>query len=90
VVAAMTRKTELSAQQLSPVFARAAKARPRVQQPDSPWTVWAGFAGAAVLGVVVFNGMSASREARAETAPPRPVTPPAQAVPVPADRKSVV
>lgn len=51
----------------SPVFARSAAARPQVKAPDSPWTVWAGIAGAAVLGVLVFNGLSSSREARAQT-----------------------
>lgn len=78
----MTRKTETSAQPLSPVFARAAKARPRVEAPDSPWTVWAGVAGAAMLGVMVFNGLASSREARAQTPQPQPA--PAPVAPPPA------
>jgi len=77
VVAAMTRKTEPSAQSLSPVFARAAKARPQVEAPDSPWTVWVGMAGATVLGVMVFNGLSSGRQAHAQTPAPQP--PPAAA-----------
>ncbi|WP_296596764.1 type IV secretion system protein VirB10 [Phenylobacterium sp.] len=87
----MTRKTEISNQPLSPVFARAAKARPRVEAPDSPWTVWAGVAGAAVLGVMVFNGLASSREAHAQTPQPQPAAAPtpqpapaAQPAPVPA------
>lgn len=81
----MTRKdkTPAEAGSLSPVFARADKARPQVQAPDSPWTVWAGLAGAAVLGVFVFNGLSSGREARAQTAP-TPVTPTPQPAPQPA------
>jgi type IV secretion system protein VirB10 len=63
----MTRKDQTPAE-LSRVFARGASARPRVQAPDSPWTLWAGLAGAAVLGLFVFNGLSGSREARAQTA----------------------
>ncbi len=62
----MTRKPQ-SPSELSPVFARSAAARPKVQASDSPWTVWAGFAGAAVLGVLVFNGLSSSRQAQAQT-----------------------
>jgi type IV secretory pathway VirB10-like protein len=91
----MTRKdqtpADLSAPGLSPVFARGASARPQVQAPDSPWTMWVGLAGAAVLGVMVFNGLSSGREARAQTAPqqvpapraptPAPVAPPPAAAP---------
>jgi len=68
---------------LSPVFARSAKARPKVEAPDSPWTVWAGFAGAAVLGVLVFNGLSSGRQAHAQTTQPTTPVTPAQAVPAP-------
>lgn len=83
----------------SPVFARSVAARPKVQAPDSPWTVWVGMGGAAVLGLMVFNGLSAGREAHAQTteapattrqpvnAPPTPPPPPAapaQAAPSPA------
>ena len=92
----MTRKDQTPAD-LSPVFPRSAKARPQVEAQDSPWTVWAGFAGAAVLGVFVFNGLSSGRQAHAQTtqtaAPvataqpaPQPVAappPPAQAYAAP-------
>jgi type IV secretion system protein VirB10 len=91
----MTRKdqtpAELAPPGLSPVFARGAKARPQVQASDSPWTVWAGLAGAAVLGVLVFNGLSSGRQAHAQAAPPRapaatpqPVEAPAPPPPQPA------
>jgi type IV secretion system protein VirB10 len=88
--------------ELSPVFARGA--RPQVQAPDSPWTVWAGLAGAAVLGVFVFNGLSSGREAKAQTtqaqapaavaaqpapAPPPPPPAPAMAAPAPMVQQSV-
>ncbi|MBW8812452.1 MAG: type IV secretion system protein VirB10 [Caulobacterales bacterium] len=66
---------------LSPVFARD-KTRPRVQAPSSPVTVWAGLVGAGVLGLMVFNGLSSSRQAHAQTAPPAPVRAPAPAPPV--------
>jgi len=99
----MTRKNQtpadVSSAGLSPVFARGASARPRVQAPDSPWTMWIGLAGAAVLGVMVFNGLSSGREAQAQTteqtpaakaptsapvAPPPPPPAQAQAVAQPA------
>ncbi|HEX7885727.1 MAG TPA: type IV secretion system protein VirB10 [Phenylobacterium sp.] len=85
----MTRRDQTSTE-LSAVFMRSVGVRPKVRAPDSPWTVWIGVAGAAVLGVMVFNGLSGSREARAETAEapvakvveapapaPQPVLPPA-------------
>jgi type IV secretory pathway VirB10-like protein len=53
----------------SPVYARAEAARPRVQQPDSPWTVIAGLAGALALGVMVFTTLSHSRAAHAQPTP---------------------
>lgn len=71
----MKRKDQPPAE-LSPVFARAG-GRPRVQAPDSPWTLWAGVGGAAVLGIFVFNGMSSAREAKAQTAQPQAVAAPA-------------
>ena len=96
MVAAMTPKDQ-SKTPLSPVFAHGEAARPRVRQPQSPLTLWAGFAGAGVLGLLVFNGLSSSREARAQTTmvpapaaaaqpaqPAPPVAPPAQIVPTPA------
>lgn len=75
---------------LSPVFARGAASAPRVRAPNSPVTLWAGLGGAAVLGFMVFNGLSSSREAHAQAPPPttpRPVVTPApvpQAAPLPA------
>ena len=54
---------------LSPVYARAETARPRVAQPNSPWTVVAGLAGAVALGVFVFSGLSHARAAHAQPAP---------------------
>jgi len=89
----MTRKDQktaagLGAPGLSPVFARGASARPQVQAPDSPWTMWVGLAGAAVLGVMVFNGLSSGREAKAQTTEPAPAarapTPAPVAAPPPA------
>lgn len=80
----MTRKDQTSAD-LSPVFARGASARPQVQAPDSPWTMWVGLAGAAVLGVMVFNGLASGRDARAQTTQPPPATqaPPPVVQPLP-------
>ena len=65
--------TEKTPQELSPVFARAEKLRPRVRQPDSPWTVPLGLVGAAALGVMVFGALSNGREAKAQA--PQPVQP---------------
>ncbi|WP_293908178.1 type IV secretion system protein VirB10 [Phenylobacterium sp.] len=70
----MTRKDE-TPQDLSPVFAHGEAARPRVQAPDSPVTLWAGLIGAGVLGFVVFNGLSGSRQAHAQTAQPAVAAP---------------
>ena len=59
-------------QALSPVFAHGEAARPRVQAPDSPLTMWAGVGGALVLGFLVFNGLSSGREAKAQTTQTQP------------------
>lgn len=83
MVAPMTRK-DRDLQAVSPVFAKGEAARPRVQAPDSPMTVWVGVGGALVLGFMVFNGLSSGREAKAQTPPPppaaaaQPAPPPAQ------------
>ena len=61
--------------EFSPVFARGQAARPRVQAPDSPLTLWVGVVGAGVLGFMVFNGLSGARQAKAQT--PQPVAAPA-------------
>lgn len=83
----MTRK-DPNPEPLSPVFAKSVTARPRVQAPDSPMTLWAGVGGAVVLGFLVFNGLSEGREAKAQTPPaaaapvPPPASPPPAAQPV--------
>lgn len=71
--------------ELSPVFAQGEAARPRVRQPQSPLSLWAGLGGAAVLGLMVFNGLNSGREARAQTTAPAPAPAPApvQATPAP-------
>ena len=79
----MTRKDQ-TPQALSPVFAKGEAARPRVQAPDSPMTVWVGVGGALVLGFMVFNGLSSGREAKAQTAPPPPPAASPQPAPPPA------
>ncbi len=78
-MAAMTRNDQPQAA-LSPVFAHGEASKPRVRQPQSPLTVWAGVAGAGVLGLLVFNGLSSGREARAQA----PVSPQPAATPNPA------
>lgn len=81
----MTRK-DPNPQAMSPVFAKGEAARPRVQAPDSPMTLWAGVGGALVLGFVVFNGLSSGREAKAQTTQPATAvaTPPQAPAPQPA------
>ncbi len=74
--------TSKDPKELSPVFARAERVRPKVEQPDSPWTVPLGIVGAGVIGIMVFGALSNGREARAQAprpvaaAPPPVVTPP--------------
>ncbi len=71
---------------LSPVFAHGEAARPRVRAPEQSWTIWAGVVGAGLLGLMVFNGLSSGRQARAQAAATvQPVSPtaPAVATPVP-------
>jgi type IV secretion system protein VirB10 len=85
----MTRKDPVASDlspDLSPVFAHGEKARPRVQAPSSPVTVWAGLIGAGLLGLMVFNGLSSGRQAHAQTAAPArlPSAPAAPAPVVPA------
>jgi type IV secretory pathway VirB10-like protein len=48
---------------ISAVYAR--NDLPQVSQPNSPWTLVIGLAGAAVLGVVVFTSLSSARQANA-------------------------
>ncbi len=72
---------------ISPVFARGEARAPRVRAPNSPVTLWAGLGGAALLGLMVFNGLASGREAQAQTQPAttqRPVVAPATSQPPPA------
>jgi type IV secretory pathway VirB10-like protein len=57
---------------VSAVYARSEAMRPKVQQPNSPWTVVAGLGAAAALGVFAFTSLSNGRAAHAQTAPVRP------------------
>jgi type IV secretory pathway VirB10-like protein len=77
----MTRK---DGEELSPVFARSGRVRPQVEQPSSPWTVPLGVIGAAVIGVMVFSGLSSVRAARAQSQVPRPAAAPVVAPVAPA------
>ena len=63
----------------SEVLARAEESLPRVRAPDSPVVFWGGIGGAVLAGLLVFNGLNASRGARAQV-PPAPS--PAQATPL--------
>lgn len=62
----------------SEVLARAEESLPRVRAPDSPLVFWGGIGGAVMAGLLVFNGLNASRGAQAQV-PPAPA--PAQAAP---------
>ena len=54
---------------LSAVYARSEALRPKVQQPNSPWTLILGLGGACVLGLCAFTTLSNGRAAHAQTAP---------------------
>ena len=56
---------------LSAVYARSEDARPKVEQPSSPWTMVLGLGGVAVLGFFAFSTLSNGRAAHAQTAPIR-------------------
>ena len=58
----------------SPVFR---EPRPGVSQPDNPWSMMLGIAGAIGLGVMVFASLSSGREARAEDTVAQPAAAPA-------------
>ena len=75
MVAAMTDKDPQGGA-ISPVFAHGEAARPRVQAPDSPLTLWVGVVGAGILGFVVFNGLSGARQAHAQAPAPAPAAAP--------------
>lgn len=78
----MTQKKEPSEQ--SPVFTRARKVLPRVQQADNPWSLPLGIVGAAVIGATVFTGLSRGREENVEAlVPPPPIEAPLTEVAAP-------
>ena len=56
---------------LSAVYARSEALRPKVQQPNSSWTLILGLGGAGLLGVIAFTTLSNGRAAHAQTAPVR-------------------
>ena len=72
----MVEKTlQASAEPASQVLARAEDALPKVRAPDSPVVFWGGIGGAILAGLLVFNGLNASRGARAQVTPaPPPAT----------------
>ncbi|MFM1958725.1 MAG: hypothetical protein RL588_242 [Pseudomonadota bacterium] len=75
------RKPRSAPEPASEVLAQAGETLPRVRAPDSPVVFWGGMAGAALAGLLVFNGLNASRGAHAQVpAPPAP----APAAPAPA------
>lgn len=66
----------------SPVFRHGRRTAMQVRQPTSPWTLGVGLGLAAMLGVVVFGTLNATRQARAAAAqvgqarpPPAPPAP---------------
>ncbi len=59
----------------SEVLAKVADRLPRVRAADSPVVFWGGMTGAALAGLLVFNGLNTSRGAVAQT-PPAPAPPP--------------
>ncbi len=70
------KKPKPSAEPASAVLARAGDTLPRVRAPDSPLVFWGGMGGAVLAGLLVFNGLNASRGAQAQTPPaPAPVVP---------------
>ena len=62
----MTTKPDQPAE-TSAVFARSETARPRVSQPNSPWTMVLGMGGAGLLGLFAFSTISQGRSAHAQT-----------------------
>lgn len=67
----------------SEVLDRAGETLPRVRAPDSPLVFWGGMGGAVLAGLLVFNGLNASRGARAQVAAPAAPAPVAPPAPVP-------
>lgn len=64
--------TQKDPSELSPVFARAQKVLPRVEQAGNPWVLPIGIVGAALLGMMVFSSLSKGREDSAAAAAPPP------------------
>lgn len=67
----------------SEVLDRAGETLPRVRAPDSPLVFWGGMGGAVLAGLLVFNGLNASRGAHAQVAAPAAPAPVAPPAPVP-------
>ena len=67
----LDRQPKPSPEPASAVLERAAATMPRVRAPDSPVVFWGGIGGAVLAGLLVFNGLNASRGAQAQGAPPR-------------------
>ena len=67
----------------SEVLDRAGETLPRVRAPDSPLVFWGGMGGAVLAGLLVFNGLNASRGARAQVPAPAAPAPVVPAAPVP-------
>ena len=81
----MVEKTlQASAEPASQVLARAEDALPKVRAPDSPVVFWGGIGGAILAGLLVFNGLNASRGARAQVTPAPPPAPSSVAPATPA------
>jgi len=74
----LDRQPKPSPEPASAVLERAAATMPRVRAPDSPVVFWGGIGGAVLAGLLVFNGLNASRGAQAQSAPPPP--PPAAGI----------
>lgn len=72
----------------SEVLARAGEAMPRVRAPDSPLVFWGGIGGAVLAGLLVFNGLNASRGARAQVPAEPPAAAPAAPAPAPSPAQS--
>ena len=72
----------------SEVLARAGEAMPRVRAPDSPLVFWGGMGGAILAGLLVFNGLNASRGARAQVPAEPPAAAPAAPAPAPSPAQS--
>lgn len=92
--------TQKDPSELSQVFARAQKVLPRVEQLGNPWVLPLGVVGAALIGMMVFSGLSKGRAESAEAPVQQPpvealaaeaaTPPPAPLLPQPAAPQPVV